>query len=246
MPSGGRGAAATIPEEPVRAARRHYRNLIPHAQLTAVQLKSILSQPLCWRHLPCVIWGPATEEMLQFEIVEVEESQASSLPMAATYADSSTSLDEAIIGHFCSRLRTVFDLGAGEAFEDGMETDFSEALIERVAAGRSSAVDALRRLIDQGYAGHEVGGEALRWLGCVDQPATRNVRRMALERYLQSDSAYLQDGAAIGLSEMDDPAALPAIEVAMSSEAGPLMLKRFKQVREQLEATRSCHTSPEW
>ena len=163
---------------------------------------------------------------------------------SSTSLEKQNAVDDAVIEHFYSLLRAVFDLGASEVFEDGMETEFSEELIECVEAGPSSAVDALRRLVDQGYAGQEVGGEALRWLGCVNQPDTRDVRRLALERYLQSDSAYLRDGAAIGLSEMDDPAALPAIEVAASKETSPLMQTRLKQLQEQLEATRSCHTSP--
>ena len=124
-----------------------------------------------------------------------------------------------------------------------METGFSEELVECVEAGRSSAVHALRRLLDEGYAGQEVGGEALRWLGCANQPDTRDVRRLTLEHYLQSDSAYLRDGAAIGLSEMDDPAALPAIKAAASKGTSPLMLKRLQQLQEQLEDTRSCPTS---
>lgn len=153
--------------------------------------------------------------------------------------------DAAITDHFYPLLRAVFDLAAGEVFEDGMETAFSEALIECLEAGGPSVVHALRKLLDQGYAGPEVGGEALRWLGCVSQPGTRDVRRLALEHYLRSDSVYLRDGAAIGLSEIDDPAALPAIESAISNEANPLMLKLFKLLREQLEATKRCRTSPE-
>ena len=156
--------------------------------------------------------------------------------------DKQEAADAAITDHFYPLLRAVFDLGVGEVFEDGMETVFSEALIECLEAGGPSAVHALRKLLDQGYAGHEVGGEALRWLGCVSQPGTRDVRRLALEHYLRSDSAYLRDGAAIGLSEIDDPAALPAIESAISNEANPLMLKLFKLLREQLEATKRCRT----
>lgn len=273
MPSGGRGAATTIPEEPVRAARQgfsvgsqpinmvdpqlvdsiafwHYRHLSTQATAAPVSAgHDLLWYYSQWR-IPGVVWKSGNEETWPFEVVEIGEPCASGSPVPTRYADSSTSLekqdaaDEAITDHFYSLLQAVLDLGAGEVFEDGMETEFSEELIEYLEAGRSSAVHALRRLLGQGYAGQEVGGEALRWLGCINQPATRNVRRLALEHYLQSDSAYLRDGAAIGLSEMDDPAALPAIGVAVSKGTSPLTLKRLRQLQEQLEATRSCHTSP--
>lgn len=176
---------------------------------------------------------------------------ASTLPLEQDYADASTSLekqeaaDEAITEHFRKWLRIVFNLGANEVFEDGMETEFSRELVECVEAGSSSAVRALRMLLDQSYAGPEVGGEALRWLGCVDQRDTHDVRRLALEHYLRAESVYLSDGAAIGLSEMDDPAALSAVAAAISKGGGPLIVMRLKQLQEQLEDTKSCRTSSE-
>ena len=164
---------------------------------------------------------------------------------SGTSVEAQMTVDTMTAGHFCSLLRMVLDAGAAEAFEDGMDSEFSRALAECVLAGRSGAVEALGKLIEDGRAAPEVGGEALRILGAVSQPETRSARRLLLERHLLSDSPYLRDGAAVGLSELDDPAALPAVDRAIGKTKSALSRMRLSQLRTQLMETRGCLSLPE-
>jgi HEAT repeat protein len=192
-------------------------------------------------------WWPQPGSGAQGPIIYVTERIENTTSCENVEADASTEATEAhaeadrrIVEHFRVRLERVFWNGRDEVFEDGMESEFSRALVDSVERGGISAVEAIREIVASGHANEEVVGEALRWMGLMDQPSTRTARRRALENALVSPAARVRDGAALGLAFMDDPAAIPSLKRAIEKEESDGLRHDLKQVLAQLEDTRKC------
>lgn len=178
-------------------------------------------------------------------VVAVAESGENATSLETVEAEASTKANEEgdrlIVEHFRARLERLFWDGRDDVFEDGMESEFSRALVVCIERGGISAVAAIREIVTGGHANEEIVGEALRWMGLMDQPSTRTTRRRALENALISPSARVRDGAALGLAFMDDPAAIPSLKKAIGEEDLDGLRRDLEQVLAQLEDTRKCH-----
>jgi hypothetical protein len=142
------------------------------------------------------------------------------------------------------KLRKLLEVGKDEIFEDGMESNFSKGLIQLILEHGNNAVSDLAYYIVYEKAKPELSAEALRWLGLIDHPGTYGFRLWVLERSLQSSQAPVRDAAALGLSFLDDPHAIPYLRRAIEKESVDMMLHEdLQQVLDQLESTARCHSS---
>lgn len=141
---------------------------------------------------------------------------------------------------FDQRIRTLFKTAKEESFEDGMESQFSKALMDLVKKYGNAAVGVISQLIIDEMVHDEVASEALRWLGRINHPLSYRARLQLLERSLSCSSARVRDGAALGLASLDDPHAMTYLKQAIERERHAALKDDMKQVLTQLEGTRQC------
>lgn len=135
------------------------------------------------------------------------------------------------------RIELLLTSARDEAFEDGVESEFSRGLTDAVRLYGLDAVKAIGRFLTTGKANAEVAGEALRRLGMMEDNSTHVARRKLLEGCLISESAGIRDAAALGLSFMDDPKSIGALEKSVAREKCQELREDLVRVLDQLEAT---------
>jgi len=138
-------------------------------------------------------------------------------------------------------LYDLFLAARGEFFEDGMESYFSRGLEAAIQTHKHLAVGVLRVLVVDIHLSPSVVGEAMRWIGSVDEPDTWECRRSLLEYCLEHPNPEVRDGAGLGLAAMDDPKAIPAVWRAINREQLSILRRGLQQVLDQLVETRDNH-----
>lgn len=139
--------------------------------------------------------------------------------------------------NLAQRVRSAFSLALDEQFEDGMESVFSQTLVGLFETYGAPIAVELDQYLTTEAPNEEVIGEALRWIGAADHPESNNERSLLLQKALQSSAARVRYAAASGLSRMDDPRAIPALQRAIRSERHERLRRYYQRVLEQLEHT---------
>jgi len=140
----------------------------------------------------------------------------------------------------------IFAAAAEEEFEDGMDNEFTRALLRTVRQHGNIAVNELEHVILNEQVSSECAGEALKWLGDMEHEPTRLYRRWLLEKALvECPSMIARDGANVGLALMDDPHAIPFLKKAIEASTSPLFSEMLLQTLHQLEETRNATASPD-
>lgn len=152
-------------------------------------------------------------------------------------AVAATGLPERRLGELSRRVRAMFEYAAQLRFEDGIENQFSKGLVALVRKEGAAALEAIEVFIMDTRTSAEVAGEALRWLGLIEDPPSHRDRLSLLARSLHAASAKVRDGAIVGLALLDDPAALPALRAALEQETSTSLREDIIQVIEQLESS---------
>lgn len=158
--------------------------------------------------------------------------------LAEIEADSATLSLRAPSRNLAQKVRSVFTLAPEERFEDGMDSDFSRTLVSLIEMYGGLAVAELSQYLTTEVPNEEVVGEALRWIGAIDHPESHQERSFLLQKALQSSGARIRYAAALGLSRMDDPSAIPALRAAIGGERHEKLRRYFQRVLDQLEQTR--------
>ena len=141
--------------------------------------------------------------------------------MSATARDGTARVDEDVEKLVELSVERVLAAGSDEVFEDGMESSFSRALVALIAEHGDGAIQALHDAILQGRVNAEAAGEALRWVGQIEDPGTVEKRRLLLEGCLACVSPTVRDGASLGLAFVDDPRSVAALRAAVDREPVP-------------------------
>ena len=134
-----------------------------------------------------------------------------------------------------------FDLyigqGRDEVFQDGMDSIFGLRVCDSVRKNGTMAVFAWGRILRKIDNAHETGEEILRQLGILDDPPTHNARLRLLTDSLQLPDPRIRDAAGLGISFLDDPAALPRLRSAYRQETETWVRRNLKMVIDHLEVT---------
>jgi hypothetical protein len=128
----------------------------------------------------------------------------------------------------------IFQSGEGENFEDGIESDFSRALLSYVRRYGNGGVNEIAHIVLHGEFHDEAVGEAILCLARLDDCTTYKYRRWLMEKALESEGLYIRDAAITGLSHLDDKESMPAIEKAVSTEKNIELRKDMEKVLSQL------------
>lgn len=159
----------------------------------------------------------------------------------STVAASDPKLLEASVD---SQVNNLFGMAPQFAFDDEAEIAFSEQLLTILHRYKGMALNEIYYLIVNARLSSELVESALRTLGGMDQTSTHNYRRWVLEKLLlKGESPVVRDAANIGLSNMDDPHAIPFFKKAIDQEAIPLLQKMMRKTLVQLEETQTCRSS---
>jgi len=131
-----------------------------------------------------------------------------------------------------------------EELEIGIQSTFSRQLLTLFAEHGANAVEALGEVLRDKLASDTVMVMLLRQLGRIRQESSRPMRRKLLSDLLRARSVQVRHAAATGLAELDDPEAIPALELARNRERHEQPREHFELVLEQLRETRSGGSVP--
>ncbi len=167
--------------------------------------------------------SPGPTALLSWRRSEIVTS-AESLP---------ASVDPALV----EQMRQMFERGASEFFEDGMDSNFARELLLFVAQYGNAAIDATAEYLFSLTANSDVGSETLRRLADVEDRRILASRWALLQRGLRHRSSRVRDGAILGFASLDDRRALEFLESVKTEEPVPELRRLIQKVIEQLGAT---------
>ena len=153
--------------------------------------------------------------------------------------DSSTALqpdDDVVRQEFVA----LFNVAKEEVLEDGIESGFSNGLIDLVMKYDQAAIDGITTLILDRSCNEELASEALRWLSRMEHSLTYDRRLWLFERCLASRSARIRDAASVALASLDDAHAITYLEEAISREQYDELRDDMTQILVQLKNTFQC------
>lgn len=128
------------------------------------------------------------------------------------------------------KLQWLFSEAQDETFADGMESNLSRGLQILLADYGEMAMNQIILLEEQEQITAEVLSETLRCLGNIDNNVAYSRRRWFLEYALQHPSIQVRDGAILGLSFLEDPRVVPALEAALCREHHDTLRADLQQV----------------
>ena len=139
-------------------------------------------------------------------------------------------LDERLLMFVRKLARDAVD----EVFHDGQESKFGAAVTAVISEYGRNAVRAVEKILETTSVNIEVAGELLRVLGMIEDRFTQHQRLMLLVNQLKSDDARVRDAASLGLAALEDPRAIPALELALQDETNPFVRPEFESAIEEL------------
>lgn len=135
------------------------------------------------------------------------------------------------------QMRQLFERGASEFFEDGMESNFARELLLSVVEHGNAAISAIAEYVFSSAVNSEVGSEALRRLADIEDRRILASRWDLLQRSLKHRSSRVRDGAVLGFAALDDRRALELLKGVETEEPVPELRKLIRKVIEQLDLT---------
>ena len=118
-----------------------------------------------------------------------------------------------------AEIRNLFSLATFISLEPGMSNSFSEGLEEVIEKYGEFALREIQELVIEEAIPFTIAAEALRYIGNIESIRFVSERRKLLENcLLQSRFMLVRDGAAAGLSYLDDPKSIPSLQRAIEQE----------------------------
>lgn len=132
----------------------------------------------------------------------------------------------------------LFSLATFIDLEPGMANEFSEGLEQAIERYGEKALQAIEDVILSKKTKTAIAMEALQYIGHTESRKWHDERRKTLERcLLESASAWVRDGAGLGLASLDDPKSIPALESAILNETSSALKEDLTLVLHQLYDT---------
>jgi hypothetical protein len=132
-------------------------------------------------------------------------------------------------------IKMLAQAARGIQFEDGADNLLSIGLAEQFSRQGQRAIEATGELAMDATLPESIRAEMLRSLGAVSED--RSSQKLGL-RYLtgalDDASAFIRDAAVTGLSNLSDPAVIPALEAASEREPVALLRTTIDQITSQL------------
>jgi len=137
-----------------------------------------------------------------------------------------------------AEIRRLFSRATFITLEPGMSNSFSEGLEEAIEKYGELALREIQNIILGEETAYSIALEALKYVGNSDSRVWHDERRVMLETCLRnSRSAWVRDGAGLGLSFLDDPRSIPELEQAIERESSEALKEDLQLVLDQLRRT---------
>jgi hypothetical protein len=154
--------------------------------------------------------------------------------------DSSTS-DEYFVKEDLSRIiRTIFEVGKNEQFEDGMKSNFSFAIENIIRNYQNNAIEMLSEFLASNKIDSDLLCETLRTLGNLHDDETELIRFQILIPYLSHASPFIRDCTGLALYDLKSPNAILYIKKAIDKEPYQSLKKDFKKILSELQEINSA------
>lgn len=137
-----------------------------------------------------------------------------------------------------ARATTILATAEHEDFEFGVDSALARGIASVVAEHGTRALHALQDVLQARQPGVEVLGEFLREIGRVPHPASRDLRRELLVRYLQSPTVQVRHMATTGLAELRDRLATKYLEAAYQVEQSQRLKRHIARTIDYLRSAR--------
>lgn len=132
----------------------------------------------------------------------------------------------------------LFALATHISLEPGFSNSFSEGLEQVIVEYGEPALHEIAELILGKKTKSSIAMEALQYVGRAESRTYLNARRNMLERcLLESDSAWVRDGAGLGIASINDSRSISAIKKAIRRETSEALKEDLNLVLDQLQAT---------
>ena len=171
----------------------------------------------------------------EWQIINVRTFVGRLLSSTSLSIRTSTAPDSRFIS---AEVDKLFTLAKFIDLEPGMANEFSEGLEEAIEKYGELALGAVESLILNEETKSSIAMEAMQYIGYTDSGKWHDERRRMLERCLRrSRSAWVRDGAGLGLASLDDPKSIPALEKAIRNETSGALKGDLILVLHQLRDT---------
>lgn len=135
-------------------------------------------------------------------------------------------------------LRRLINESAEEHFEDGVDSQFADALATAVNQYGNYTIRAARRLTERGVMKGEVLAEGLLAFGRLQSPATHDARFEFLVSALSDPASSIRTAAVLGLASLADTRALTPLGDALAAEQIPMLRNTLESVITGIEASK--------
>jgi len=138
-------------------------------------------------------------------------------------------------GLLLKRVESALERGESEVFEYGVESDVARTISRVIGEHGRAGLNAITTALNSALVGDEVGSEALRHLGGIDDQLTLDDRVRFLAHQLHTHaSPRRRYAAAVALADTNASAAIKALEEAASRDSLEDLRKRFSRLLELL------------
>ncbi len=159
-----------------------------------------------------------------------QPSSSTSLDLVETHLNDTDAVEVAV--------QNLFSLANFIDFEPGKTNDFQDGLEETIEKHGELALLEIQTLVLNGETKSAIAMEALQYVGNTESNTWRDARRLMLERcLLRSRSAWVRDGAGLGLASLDDPRSIAVLQKAILKETSRALKSDLTLVLDQLQAT---------
>lgn len=166
----------------------------------------------------------------QFELVGEADSKNRSAAAGAHLRSTEAVLPATTMHGIQTELARIFSEATEEMFEDGFESRFSKQLVTMISAYGDMVMNQIIQLAEDRRIPPTILAETLRWLGHMGDGASFVRRRWLLEWSLRHPSVVVRDGAILGLSFLEDPRTIPALERAYAAEEHEMLRIDMSQI----------------
>lgn len=173
---------------------------------------------------------------LSLERVEDGNTALKEIPQKV-FIEGPKSFEDVDILSLSKVVENLFRIAESEEFEDGMDSIFSLGLQNVIETYGNLALSMVSPYIFDSKTSVKVVSETLCQLGQINHIGTHRNRLRIIEKSLLSNSTYIRDSAGLGLSFLDDPAAIESLEEAIEREINMELKKDLEMVLEQLVET---------
>lgn len=140
--------------------------------------------------------------------------------------------------NIAAEIRNLFSLATFITLDPGMDNAVSEGLEDAIQRYGEQALREIKDVILNEETKSAIAMEVLQYIGNAESNTWRDARRSMLEQcLLKSRSAWVRDGAGLGLASLDDPRSIPVLKSAIAKETSKALKSDLTLVLDQLQAT---------